>query len=126
MMITCYSMIVAIFALNKHTVEDVMHLAGLTPIHRLKFCAIQNESIACAINRVICDCDWFIQQYSLGKKDVLAQLLNEPYRKTAFAKVDDFGRNMFSALQIFDKKSGFMWYLVVYWIVSFYFRNVAL
>ena len=119
-------MIVAIFALNKHTIEDIIYLAGLTPIHRLKLCAIQNESIACAINRVICDCDWFIQQYSLGKKDVLAQLLNEPYRKIAFAKVDEFGRNMFSALQIFDKKSGFMRYLVVYWIVSFYLRNVAL
>ena len=61
-----------------------------------------------------------------ARKMYWLNLLNEPYRKIAFAKVDEFGRNMFSALQIFNKKSGFMRYLVVYWIVSFYFRNVTL
>jgi hypothetical protein len=105
-MMTCFATIAALGSSARPVTEDmVMDVIRLTPRERLERVAEQRADAKTAVQRVLDDYAWFLEQTALAADDLRAMFLDKSRRATMFERANAFGDKMYELLAAIDTDS---------------------
>jgi predicted nucleotidyltransferase len=102
-MMTCFATIAALGSSARPVTEDiVMDVIGLTPRQRLERVAEQRTDAKTAIQRVLDDYAWFLEQTALAADDLRGMFADKSRRAAMFERANTFGDKMYEILATID------------------------
>lgn len=112
-LMTCFGTVTAICGLNEPTPEQIIEFTTKPPLERFTHTVEQYEKLANTRKKILAEYQWFMTLTALETSKLEEHFKNRGQKQEIFRRADEFGAQVFKAVDHIADKNDYSRYLVV-------------